>query len=37
MEAKNMELLTSTGKDIELLRGVYGPSVVAAAKRKKAR
>src|SRR3989338_8886640 len=37
MEAKNIELLTSTNKNLELLAGVYGPSVVAtrAPKKKK--
>ncbi len=39
MEAKNIELLTATNKDIDLLEGVYGKAVVKkhlqAAKRKK--
>jgi UDP-glucose 6-dehydrogenase len=39
MEAKNISLLTSTGKDIDLLEDVYGKSTIAkhrkAAKKKK--
>ena len=35
MEAKNIKLLTSTRKDLDLLRGVYGPSVVKSASKKK--
>ena len=27
MQAKNIELLTSTGKDLDLLEGVYGPRI----------
>lgn len=30
MEKKNIHLLTSTGKDLDLLRGVYGSDAVAA-------
>lgn len=37
MEAKNIELLTGTNKDLDLLEGVYGPSVVKSALRKKKR
>lgn len=39
MEAKNMELLVSTGKDLDLLEGVYGAKTVQARKNehKKAR
>ena len=33
MEAKNMELLTSTDKDLDLLEGVYGKKKVAEGKR----
>jgi len=33
MEAKNIELLTSTNKDLDLLEGVYGPDVVKKAKK----
>lgn len=32
MEGKNIELLTSTGKDLELLEGVYGPGVIVPRK-----
>jgi UDP-glucose 6-dehydrogenase len=32
MEAKNIELLTSTGKDLDLLEGVYGPRVIPARR-----
>jgi len=39
MEAKNIHLLTSTGKDLDLLEGVYGKKLIAkhvsAAKKKK--
>lgn len=34
MEAKNIELLTSTKKDLELLAGVYGKKVLGKGKRK---
>ena len=34
MEAKNMQLLTSTGKDLDLLEGVYGPHVTKGKKRR---
>lgn len=37
MEAKNIELLTSTNKDLDLLEGVYGPVMVKSALRKKKR
>ncbi len=37
MEAKNIELLTSTHKDLDLLEGVYGKSVLKGAKAKKVR
>ncbi len=38
MEAKNIELLTSTNKDLDLLEGVYGPSVLKGkTARKKSR
>lgn len=37
MEAKNIELLTSTNKDLELLEGVYGPGVLKSVKKKKVR
>lgn len=37
MEAKNIELLTSTGKDLDLLKGVYGPGVIAQRKKKSRR
>ncbi len=33
MEEKNIELLTSTGKDLDLLNGVYGKKVLKGAKR----
>jgi UDPglucose 6-dehydrogenase len=33
MEAKNMALLTETGKDLDLLEGVYGKRTVASSKR----
>ena len=34
MEAKNIELLTSTRKDLDLLEGVYGKSVLKKKKKK---
>lgn len=34
MEAKNIELLTSTNKDLDLLEGVYGKGVLKKQKRK---
>lgn len=34
MEAKNIELLTATKKDLDLLAGVYGKKVLASGKRK---
>ncbi|HTR18383.1 MAG TPA: hypothetical protein VMH91_00135 [Candidatus Paceibacterota bacterium] len=37
MEAKNIDLLTSTGKDLDLLKGVYGVKVLKGAKKKKKR
>lgn len=37
MEAKNMELLTATNKDLDLLEGVYGKKVVSSAKKRKVR
>jgi len=37
MEAKNIELLTSSGKDLDLLEGVYGPKAVKGAEKKKRR
>ncbi len=37
MEAKNIELLTRTNKDLDLLEGVYGSRVVTSALRKSAR
>ncbi len=33
MEAKNVHLLTSTGKDLDLLEGVYGAAIVKKAKK----
>lgn len=33
MEAKNIDLLTSTNKDLDLLEGVYGKKVVQKAKK----
>lgn len=35
LEAKNIDLLTSSNKDIDLLAGVYGSEVVKAPKQKK--
>ena len=35
MEAKNIELLTGTNKDLDLLEGVYGPVVTKKAKKRK--
>lgn len=37
MEAKNIELLTGTNKDLDLLTGVYGRSVLKRAKKAKKR
>lgn len=37
MEAKNVDLLTSTNKDLDLLEGVYGPAVLKKGKPKKKR
>jgi UDPglucose 6-dehydrogenase len=37
MEAKNIDLLTSTNKDFDLLEGVYGPGVLKKGKAKKKR
>lgn len=37
MEAKNIELLTSTGKNLDLLEDVYGPQVVKGAQKKKSK
>lgn len=37
MEAKNIELLTSTGKDLNLLEGVYGMQALTRAKGKRKR
>jgi len=37
MEAKNMHLLTSTDKDLDLLEGVYGPAILKRAKARKKR
>lgn len=34
MEAKNIELLTSTGKDLELLEGVYGKAALKKGSKK---
>jgi UDP-glucose 6-dehydrogenase len=36
-EQKNIELLTDTNKDLDLLKGVYGPGVLKRAKKKKMR
>ncbi|MBI5645191.1 hypothetical protein HY970_03770 [Candidatus Kaiserbacteria bacterium] len=33
MEAKNIELLNATSKDLDLLAGVYGPTVVKKSKK----
>ena len=37
MEDKNIALLLESGKDLDLLSGVYGPAVLKRAKRKKVR
>lgn len=37
MEAKNIDLLTGTGKDLDLLEGVYGPASVKGARKGKAK
>lgn len=37
MEAKNVELLTGTNKDLDLLEGVYGPALVKSALKKSVR
>ena len=37
VEQKNIELLTSTNKDLDLLKGVYGPHVIKRTKKKKVR